>query len=59
MRRRQAFTMLADSRKALKLNATSDQQKKIETKPATKLTVPLPITDLLKDIYQDDQPPTN
>jgi hypothetical protein len=59
MRRRHAFTMLTESRKALKLNATSDQQMKLETKPATKLTVRPPITDLLKDIYQDDQSPTN
>jgi hypothetical protein len=43
----------------LKLNPASDQQTKLETKPATKLTVPPPITDLLKDIYQDDQFPTN
>ena len=63
MRRRQAFTMLTKSRKALNLNATSDQQTKLETKletkPATTLTVRPPITDLLKDIYQDDQSPTN
>jgi hypothetical protein len=59
MRRRQAFTMLTESRKALKLNATSDQQTKLETKPAAKLRVPPPITDLLKDIYQDEQSPTN
>jgi len=51
--------MLTESRKALKLNATSVQQTKLETKPTTKLTVPPPITDLLKDIYQDDQSPTN
>src|SRR6185295_15682899 len=63
MRRRQAFTMLTESRKALNLNATSDQQTKLETKletkPATTRTAPPPITDLLKDIYQDDQSPTN
>jgi hypothetical protein len=63
MRRRHAFTMLTESRKALKLNATSDQQTKLETKletkPATTRTAPPPITDLLKDIYQDDQSPTN
>ena len=54
MRRRQAFTLLTESRKALKLNTTSEQQKVPEPKPSNTLSVPPPITDLLKDIYQDD-----
>jgi hypothetical protein len=59
MRRRQAFTLLTESRKALKLNTTSEQQKVPESKPSTRPSVPPPITDLLKDIYQDDQSPSN
>jgi hypothetical protein len=58
MRRRQAFTLLTESRKALKLNATSEQPKPLEPKPAA-LSIRPPIADLLKDIYQDDQSPSN
>jgi hypothetical protein len=57
MRRRQAFTLLTESRKALKLNNKSEQQTALQPKSSTNVTVPPPITDLLKDIYQDDQPP--
>jgi hypothetical protein len=59
MRRRQAFNLLTESRKALKLNTPSEQQKSLEPKPSTNLSAPLPITDLLKDIYKDDQSPSN
>lgn len=59
MRRRQAFPMLTESRKALKLNTASQQKTSLETKPSTSLSVPPPITDLLKDIYPDDQSPSN
>ena len=59
MRRRQAFTLLTESRKALKLNATSEQPKPLEPTPATGLSIRPPIADLLKDIYQDDQSPSN
>jgi len=59
MRRRQAFTLLTESRKALKLHAASESQTSFETKPQTNLSVRPPITDLLKDIYQDDQSPSN
>jgi len=59
MRRRQAFTLLTESRKSLKLNAPTNQPPVPEPKPATTISVRPPITDLLKDIYQDDQSPTN
>jgi hypothetical protein len=59
MRRRQAFTLLTESRKALKLNTAGAQQKTVEPKPSANLSAPLPISDLLKDIYQDDQSPSN
>ena len=57
--RRQAFTLLTESRKSLKLNAPTNQPPVPEPKPATTISVRPPITDLLKDIYQDDQSPTN
>ena len=59
MRRRQAFTFLTESRTALKVN-TEEQQKPVEPKPVTNISVPPPpISDLLKDIYQDDNSPSN
>jgi hypothetical protein len=59
MRRRQAFTLLTESRTALKVNS-EEQQKPVEPKPVTNLSVPpLPISDLLKDIYPDDNSPSN
>lgn len=59
MRRRHAFTLLTESRKALKLNTTSEPQRTVEPKPSANLSVPPPITDLLKEIYRDDQSPSN
>ena len=59
MRRRRASTLLGESRKALKLT-TGEREKPREAKPATNVCLPpLPISDLLKDIYQDDQPRSN
>jgi hypothetical protein len=59
MRRRQAFTLLTESRKALKLK-TDEREKSLESKPVTNLSVPpLPISDLLRDIYQDDHSSSN
>jgi hypothetical protein len=59
MRRRRAFTLLTESRKALKVNSAQQPQTAFEMKPQPKLSAPPPITDLLKDIYQDDQSPSN
>ena len=59
MRRRQAFTLLTESRKALKLNPSPEPQTSVQTKAQTNHSVPPPIADLLKDIYQDDQFPSN
>jgi hypothetical protein len=59
MRRRQAFTLLTESRKALKLNNTSEPKRAVEPPSSTTLAAPLPISDLLKDIYEDDRSPSN
>jgi len=59
MRRRQAFTLLTETRKALKVNTSTEPQKPLEPKRANSLSAPPPITDLLKDIYEDDRSPSN
>jgi hypothetical protein len=68
MRRRQAFTMLAEDRTALKLapttmnrpsNQFNDSSSATNAVTIGAITPPPPIADLLKDIYQDDQTPSN
>ncbi|HSB29196.1 MAG TPA: hypothetical protein VLE19_15120 [Pyrinomonadaceae bacterium] len=63
MRRRQAFTLLTESRNALKLGAGSEQHTATDVKQSPYeqglVAAPPPISDLLKDIYQDDQSPSN